>query len=195
MDLLDVGLWETVADLAKRKGIARQSLHERVDRLEADGLITVRREGRSKLINVAEFDRAVGEVGDAVKEAAFAARDPEVDADKNPALRDHQARAAQYGADLKFLDLEERLGRLIPVAEVEEAAQRAAEAIVRVIDRMPSYAEAIAAGVAKDGSHGARGALKEMAREIRQGVAEAMGVLAGAAEPLTIEPSADNEPA
>jgi DNA-binding transcriptional ArsR family regulator len=190
-DLLDLGLWETVAEVARRKGITRQSLNERVDRLESDGLITVRRDGRSKLINVAEFDRVVGEVGDAVKEnaAATARADAEGGDEKNPALRDNQARAARYAADLKFLDLEERLGRLVPVAEVEDAAQKCAEATVRVVDRLPTYADAIAAAVGKDGPAGARAKLKEIAREIRQAIAEAHGELARKAEPMTLEPA------
>lgn len=189
-DLLDeIGLWESVAEVARRKGITRQSLNERVDRLASEGLIKVRRDGRSKLINVAEFDRVVGEVGDAVKEGAAATRAEADDLEKNPALRDHQARAAQYTADLKFLDLEERLGRLVPVAEVEEAAVKCAEATVRVIDRLPTYADAVAAAVGKDGPAGARAKLKEIAREIRQAIAEAHGELARKAEPVTLEPA------
>jgi DNA-binding Lrp family transcriptional regulator len=188
-DLLDeMGLWESVAEVARRKGITRQSLNERVDRLASEGLIKVRRDGRSKLINVAEFDRVVGEVGDAVKEGAAATRAEADDLEKNPALRDHQARAAQYTADLKFLDLEERLGRLVPVSEVEEAAVKCAESTVRVIDRLPTYADAVAAAVGKDGPAGARAKLKEIAREIRQAIAEAHGELARKAEPVTLEP-------
>jgi hypothetical protein len=193
-DLLDeFGLWESVAEVARRKGITRQSLNERVDRLVSEGLIKVRRDGRSKLINVAEFDRVVGEVGDAVKEGAAATRADDGDAEKNPALRDHQARAAQYTADLKFLDLEERLGRLVPVAEVEDAAAKCAEATVRIIDRLPTYADAIAAAVGKDGPAGARAKLKEIARELRSGIAEAHGELALKAEPMALEPAAFDE--
>jgi hypothetical protein len=104
-------------------------------------------------------------------------------------LRDHQERAARYAADLKYLDLEERLGRLVPVAEVEDAAQKCAEATVRVVDRLPTYADAIAAAVGKDGPAGARAKLKEIAREIRQAIAEAHGDLARKAEPMTLEPA------
>jgi hypothetical protein len=104
-------------------------------------------------------------------------------------LRDHQARAAQYTADLKFLDLEERLGRVVPLAEVEEAAAKCAEATVRVIERLPTYADTIAAAVGKDGPAGARAKLKEIAREIRQAIAEAHGELARKAEPKTLEPA------
>jgi DNA-binding Lrp family transcriptional regulator len=194
-DLLDeIGLWESVAEVARRKGITRQSLNERVDRLASDGLIKVRRNGRSKLINSAEFDRVVGEVGDAVKEGAAITRaEAETGASATPALRDHQERAARYAADLRFLDLEERLGRLVPVAEVEDAAQKCAEATVRVVDRLPTYADAIAAAVGKDGPAGARAKLKEIAREIRQAIADAHGELARNAEPMALEPAAFGE--
>jgi len=189
-DLLDVGLWESVAEVARRKGITRQSLNERVDRLESEGLITVKRAGRAKMINVAEFDRVVGDIGDAVKEGAAITRaEAEGVDDKNPALRDHQARAAQYTADLKYLDLEERLGRLVPVGEVEDAATKCAEAVVRVIDRLPTYADVVAAAVGKDGPAGARAKLKEIAREIRQSIAESYGELARKAEPMTLAPA------
>jgi hypothetical protein len=189
-DELDRGLWLTVAEVARCKGITRQALNERVDRLASEGLIKVRRDGRSKLINLAEFDRVVGEVGDAVKEGAAMTRaEADGDAEKNPALRDHQARAAQYTADLKYLDLEERLGRLVPVAEVEDAAATCAEATVRVIDRLPTYADAIAAAVGRDGPAGARAKLKEIARELRTSIAEAHGELARKAEPITLRPA------
>jgi hypothetical protein len=110
-------------------------------------------------------------------------------------LRDHQARAAQYTADLKFLDLEERLGRLVPVAEVKDAGQKAAEAIVRIVDRLPTYAEALAVVAVKDGTAGARGKLKDIARELRTAIADAMDVIASEAEPSTIEPGEVTDPA
>lgn len=192
-DLLDDGLWETVADLARRKGIARQSLHERVDRLAADGLISVRRQGRTKLINVAEYDRAVGQVGDAFKESAAETR-AGVDSGEtppSPALRDHQARAAQYTADLKFLDLEERLGRLVPIDEVKTAGVRIGEAVVSIIGRLPTYAEGIAAIAAKDGLLGVRGAFKEIERDMRIAIAKAIGEIVRTAAPTSIEPNLD----
>lgn len=194
---LDGGLWLSISEIARLKDKSRQAIAKRVDALvEAGKLQTRPGDGGTKLVHLAQFDRAVGDTGDAFKESAAETRaEVEADDSKNPALRDHQTRKAQYEADLKQMDLEERLGRLIPVVEVEDAAQRAAEAIVRVIDRLPSFAEKVAAAVGKDGPVGARGALKEIARKIRQSAAEAMGVLAGRAEALTIEPIADDEPA
>ena len=190
-ELFDDGLWITVADLARRKKITRQSASERVKRLAADNLITVRRNGRSTLVNLAEFDRAVGAVGDASKEAGAATKNDDATADAsakvNPQFRDHQTREKQYSADLKFLELGERLGTLIPAAGVEDSAIRVGEAIVRVIDRLPNAAQALAAAVCKDGEPGARGALKEIAREIRHEIAVALTAFANNSEPTQIE--------
>jgi DNA-binding Lrp family transcriptional regulator len=183
-DLVEDGLWISVADLARQKNITRQSAGERVDRLETDGKITVRREGRSKLINLAEYDLAVGEVGDAAREAGAitkAGGDGEGDtAPAHPAYRDHQTREKQYAADLRWIELQKELGRLVPVDQIADAAAKAAEAAIRVIDRIVAHSDTIAAAVAKDGAAGARATLKDIVRETRQGVAEAMQKLAAA---------------
>lgn len=192
LDLAD-GLWLSISEIARQKDKSRQAIAKRVDALvEAGKLKTKPGEGGTKLVNLAQYDRAVGETGDAVKEGAAVTRaeiETGAGASESPALRDNQARAAKYSADLKFLDLEERLGRLVPVGEVEDAAQKCAEATVRVVDRLPTYADAIAAAVGKDGPAGARAKLKEIAREIRQAIAEAHGELARKAEPMTLEPA------
>ncbi|WP_022722956.1 hypothetical protein [Rhodopseudomonas sp. B29] len=189
---LDAGLWLSISDIARQKGKSRQAIAKRVAGLVEAGLVDTKPGGDgTKLVNLAQFDRAIGDTGDAVKEGAAQSR-AEADiapaGDGSPALRDHQARAAQYTADLKFLDLEERLGRLVPIVDVTDGANRAAELIIREIDRLPSHAETLAAAVGKDGPQGARVALKDIARDIRTVIAEAMGVLAGSAEPLTIDP-------
>jgi transposase-like protein len=196
-DLLAAGLWESIADVARQKGITRQSLNERVDRLESDGLIEVRREGRAKLINVAQFDRVVGQVGDAFKEAGAETRaEAEIETSTaSPALRDHQARAAQYTADLKFLDLEERLGRLVPIDDFKSGGVKIGEAVVRILGRLPTYAEAVTAAAINDGVPATRAMLKQIERELRTAIAETVGEIIGAAVPSTIEPGEENEPA
>lgn len=197
-DLLD-GLWLSVSEIARQKGKSRQAIAKRVDSLVEAGLIETRPgDGGTKLVNLAQFDRAVGETGDAFKETAAETR-AESEADEvspaSPVLRDHQSRAAKYSADLKFLDLEERLGRLLPVEVLKEAGIKAGESIVRIIDRLPTYADVISNASVKDGPQGARGVLKEVARELRAAIAEAMGVMAAEAVPSTIEPGEENEPA
>jgi hypothetical protein len=110
-------------------------------------------------------------------------------------LRDHQSRAAQYTADLKFLDLEERLGRLVPIEEAKIGGVKIGEAVVRIIGRLPTYAEAMTAAAVKDGVQGSRGLFKDIERELRVAIAEAIGEIARAAVPSTIDPGEDSSPA
>lgn len=186
---LDAGLWLPIAEVARMKGKSRQAIAKRVASLVDAGKLEARPgEGGTKLINLAQFDRAVGEVGDAAKEASaeHGADDDESEGGASPTYRDHQAREKQYAADLKYLELEERLGNLVPIGDLADAANKCAEACVRAIDRLTSHSEAMAAAVGKDGAAGARAKFKEVARELRKAIAAAFGELAGSSEPLRI---------
>jgi len=198
LDGLDDGLWLTITELAEHKGLGKAWISERVKALEAEGKVETRPgKGKTKLVNLAQFDRAVGETGDAVKEAAAETR-AELESDgspTSPALRDHQSRAAKYAADLKFLDLEERLGRLVPIDEAKTGGIRIGEAVVRILGRLPTYAEGMTAVAVKDGVQGSRGMLKEIERELRVAIAEAIGEIVRAAVPSTVEPSEGDSPA
>ncbi len=173
------GVWVTCAELARRKNISRQAAAKRVAALEADGKIRTRREGSKRLVDLAEYDRAVGEVGDAVKEAAAETRR---DAGNNsPALRDAQTDRARYEARLKALDLAERQGNLLPIAGDHGAAAavtRCGLAIARETDGIIRHADEIATAVSKDGVAGARRVLKAIAGALRERHAAALaGIL------------------
>lgn len=197
-DLLD-GLWLSVSEIARQKNKSRQAIAKRVDSLVDAGLLETRAgDGGTKLVNLAQFDRAVGDTGDAFKEASAEGR-AEIEADPtavaSPVLRDHQSRAAKYTADLKFLDLEERLGRLVPLDEVKSGGIKIGEAVVRIIGRLPTYAEAMAAACGKDGVQGARGMFKDIERDLRTAMAGEIGKIVGAAVPATIEPGEGDDAA
>jgi DNA-binding IscR family transcriptional regulator len=196
-DLVEAGLWLSVSEIARQKDKSRQAIAKRVDSLVEAGLLETRPgPGGTKLVNLAQFDRAVGEVGDAFKESAAETR-AEIEIDTSPAspaLRDHQSRAAQYTADLKFLDLEERLGRLVPIEEAKIGGIKIGEAVVRIIGRLPTYAEAMTAIAVKDGVQGSRGLFKDIERDLRVAIAEAIGEIARAAVPSTIDPGEDSSP-
>ena len=175
------GLWLTVSDLARQRGITKGPLSRRVARLEDQGLLTTRPGERgSKLINVAEFDKVTGETTDAVRElngnTAKTAPLP-LSTPGDPVLAREQARRAAYDADLKQLDLKERLGQVVPIDDVEAAMVRVAETMVRTIDQLPSFADDLAAAVAKDGVHGARTFLKSKARDLRDALAKNLRLL------------------
>nr|WP_316228583.1 winged helix-turn-helix domain-containing protein [Bradyrhizobium sp. SZCCHNR2023] len=186
---LDAGLWLTISDIARRKGKSKQAISKRVKTLIEAGLLQTKPgDKNTTLVNLAQFDRAVGQVGDAAKEQAAATRaavkvdapqDPHDGGGDSPDYREHQAREKQYAADLKFLELQERLGNLVPVSDLADQANKCAEVLVRVFDRLPTFAEQMAASVGKDGAAGARASFKEIARELRTAAADAFRDLVG----------------
>ena len=190
------GLWLTLTELAKREGIAKSVASERVTAFEAAGHIKTKPgPRRAKLIELGQYLEAKRLTGDAAKEAGAVTKSldlvsppaPDTLAEPapsaSPAYRDVQAREKQIASYLKELELRERLGELIRASEVIDAVQKCGETIVRVIDRLPSNADAMAASVAKDGTLGARARLKDCARDLRKALVVALRDLAKLAPP------------
>lgn len=173
------GVWVTCAELASRKGVSRQAASKRVSQLERDGKIQTRREGKNRLVDLVAYDRAVGEVGDAIKEqSAAAAREK-----ATPALRDAQTDRARYEARIKALDLAERMGGVLPIGGkhgVEEAVKEIGMALARDADGLMRYADEIATAVSKDGVNGARRVLKEIGNRFRTTFAGSLTKIANA---------------
>lgn len=178
------GVWLTISEIAKRKGVTRQAIHDRLSRLERDGLVETRREGQRKLVELATYDRAVGETGNAFREQAAetkhaAAREPQA----SGPLRDAQAERAQYEAKLKALDFAERTGQVVSVRGphgVETAMIRIVEQIVRELqqpfDWIPDLIEA-----SSQGEPAMRRVLRKKIHEQRQAISVKMTALLGEA--------------
>lgn len=184
---LDDGLWLSVTDLAARKGVRKSTISEKVTRLVADGRLTTRPgKGKAKLINVAEYDTAIGEVGDGAREqgaatkAAMAApAAPRLPADGR--LRDEQTRDRAYSADLKFIELERARGNLLPVADFDAVAEDAATRIADIVDGLQARDSELTAIAIKEGENGMRAALKRITRAQRTAIVTAMRDMAIAA--------------
>lgn len=180
------GLWVSISDLAARKGVTKQTISERVAKLVGAGLLATKPgKGKSKLVNLAEYDRGVGEVTDLSKEQGAqtkAATKSDEATGRDPTFVSEQARRAGYEAELKRLDLDERLGRLREVDEIAAAAVVCGETIVRELESMILRADEMAGAVAKDGVAGARAILKVMIFDARKKIEEAFARLASGAD-------------
>ncbi|MBI1202557.1 MAG: hypothetical protein GC182_08605 [Rhodopseudomonas sp.] len=179
-DLLENGLWLSISALAKRKGVKKQTISERVARLETDGLLgTKPGPGRSKLVNIAEYDRAVGQVGDPAKEAGAATKSGGGDSEsRDPTYRDAKATDAFYAGELKRLEYEERTGKLVLAAEVSAAQDEFGRKIAADLDRILLCTGELAAAVGKDGEQGARRVLKQAIFDVRKRIASDMRAVA-----------------
>lgn len=180
------GLWMTISDIARSKGVSKQAISKRVDRFVAAGALATRKGARGAvLVNLAAYDRAAGEVGDAIREMAQAATTSQPDA----SLAREQARRISYQADLAEMDREERRLNLLRADDVVASMTRCAEKLVSAIDRIPSRAGDITAAVAREGEQGARSFLKTLAHEIRVLLARELRML----ESGTAVQAVDNE--
>ncbi len=178
---LDAGFWLTITELAKRKGVTKSTVSEKVRRFEAAGELQTRPgDGKRKLVNLAQYDLAIGAVGDVAREAAAATMAFVAGAEKGSVsgrFRDEQTREKAYSADLKFLELERARGNLIEVAEFDDVASDAAGRIADVIDELPSRTEEITA-IASKGEHHVRIALQRIARAQRIAIVNAINEMA-----------------
>lgn len=170
------GLWMSVSELAVVRGIDKSAISRRLQRLQAGGArIGTRREGRSLLVNVADFDVAVGEHGDRARETGEATK--KGGSLDDPIYSREQARRMSYEADIKKIELARLRGELILVADLSDAAMNAGETILRGIDQWVGRAEELA-NAANVPVSVARVFLKAATRDLRQRIADTMQALA-----------------
>ena len=174
----DHGLWMALSEVAEAKGISRAAVSQRVSRLEEQGLISTRPgPGKTKLVNIAQFDRVVGQVGDLAREQAAATRrgddveDGEGGGSAGSAYTREQAKRMAYQAEISRLDLEERLGNLVQVAELRPVIEAAGHAVAKAIDGLTQEADALREAALVEDHTVFNRALRDAARRIR---AEAM---------------------
>ena len=87
-----------------------------------------------------------------------------------------------YRSKIAQLEYEERVGRLLPLDDVQGAMERCAEIMLRGIDQIPTKADDIATAFSRGGVAGVRDALKVMARELKATLSENMRLTAEAEE-------------
>jgi hypothetical protein len=149
--------------------------------VDAGRIATKPGKGKAKLINLAQYDLAVVEVGDVAKEVGAVTKKNISPSDETPGgqkFRDEQTREKAYAADLKLLDLEQRRGNLLPVSEFDIAAEDAASRIADIVDGLLAQDSELTAIAIKEGENGMRTALKRIVRQQRQQIVEAMKEMA-----------------
>lgn len=201
--------WVSVSELARLKGLSKAAVSERVARFIKGGQLSTKPgKGKVKLVNLAAFDRVAGETTDLAKATGAATRKQNASGVPTPQLPPgadplapiytaEQARHMAYKAESARLDLEERQGKIVAIAAVEQAITTAAEALARAIEQLPTLADDLAAAVAQSGAAGARTMLKAKARETRELMARELTAILNtcpAETPATADPSPDDPP-
>lgn len=194
----DGGLWLSISDLADHLGRRKQSVAERVTRLEDAGLLTTRPgKGRVKLVNVAAYEDAVGQTIDLARQQGHATRKgagPLTSAPGDPVYTAEQARRMAYQADREKIALGRDLDLLVPVDQLASDATRIFSAMILRLDRLEGRAEALALAVGQGDTAGARCFLKGLKVEIRNQIADGLQDLITQVTGEAPRPLADFEP-
>lgn len=172
-------VWISLSELASKRSVSVSAIAQRVEKLEAEGLVTTRKNGRRREVDEAAFERAVSDTGDAAKE--IAAETKHGSTGTSPEYRDAQTRRAQIDARMRMLDYGERQKKLLPIEGehgLENAASQCGVALAREIDGISRYAEELATAANKDGVTGTRRVLKTISRNLREAMAKALNGLA-----------------
>jgi biotin operon repressor len=192
------GLWLSLGDLAAARGVSKQAISKNLKDWAGRGIVVATRmAGRSLLVNVAQYDRARGEVGHTVRDQQPGEELPAPrggTASNDPVFAREQAREKAYAADLKKLDLGERSRSLVPLDRAIDEAKTVIAPLVLVLDRLPGRAEDLAAAVAEGGSQAARLLLKQIVVEIRNSMADAMSKLVATLNEQPRRPIGDFHP-
>jgi hypothetical protein len=164
------GVWLSVSDLAREQRVTKQAISKNITRWAAAGrTVPTKKDGRELLVRVADYKRAAGEVAD---QAKLLAEQTKKGGEGDPIYTREQARKMGIDADLRQLELDERLGSLIPVKDLQTAAVTCASEIVRAIDQTIGRADELAAA-AKIPIAQARTFIKALQRDLRSRAADA----------------------
>lgn len=176
VDRLPPAVIATISEIAARDGISKQAVSKKVRELLDLGLAVERNErGHIVSVNLAQYDYLRGRHDDPSKSQRPAAAEQNSPANSyDEALR----KRTWYEAERKRLDLEEQIGRLIPVDEIATAVDECGAEIVQIVRQLQNETDAIAAVVAREGSHGLRVHLKQIESRFLAEIAKALRALA-----------------
>jgi len=174
-------MW-TIGKIAERDGVSKPAVSKKVKELvEQHGLAVERdAQGRVATVNVVQYDRLRGRTDDPSKAqapgriaASLASAAPATES-YNEALRQKTWHEAERGR----LALAELKGQLVRTDKLDAISRSIGEEIAAIIDRLPNETDSLAAAVAREGSHGLRVSLKELAFRLRRDIADRLRTLA-----------------
>lgn len=165
----------TISEVAERDGVSKQAVSKSVKRLVESGLQVERNaQGHIVRLNVAQYDLLRGRFGDPSKDQRPARSEPTPDVREDESLNEARRVQAWIEAERSKISLAEDKQQLVRVASLVDAAVTCGEALVRIVDGLGNEADDIAAACGRDGVHGVRVKLKQIATKLREQIAQAM---------------------
>lgn len=188
-------MW-SVGQIAERDGITKQAVSKVVQALVADHGIPVERDGRGRVarLSLAHYDHHRGQFTNPAKVAAARPSPPPSDPVR-PSDSFEEARRQGEWLKVEREKLAQAVERkqLARVDLLAEALDRAGREMQSLIARLPNKADDIALAGAKEGVHGVRIALRDIAFALNTSIADVLADIAEAAP--AADPAQMDEPA
>lgn len=180
----------TPAEVAARDGITKQAVTKMVRRLVEEHGLPVERDGRERIVrfSLAHFDHLRGDFSSSEKVAAARQQKPEPPADSSTSRDEALRLEAWLRVNRQQIELAESAGRLVRKDRLQQGLTQCGNEIRAIIGRMPNKADDLALAVTREGVHGLRIAMRQLAVEVSTQVADALATIgAGAPEQDPIE--------
>lgn len=169
------GVWLSISDLAREKGVDKAAISRRVAELEGEGLISTRPgPGKSKLVNLAQYDLVVGETTDLARERTAETVQANREFGGDMRRREADVKKAQYEAALKSIELGKAVGSLVEIKRVAEVIAEVGEELKKPLEQIPLRTDDIVAAALNGGATAVRGLLMEIIFDLRTKFTEAL---------------------
>lgn len=170
----------TPADIAARDGITKQAVTKMVRRLVEEHDLPVERDGRGRIVRFSQaaFDHLRGDFASSEKVAAAREQKPTTPTAGSPTSRDEALRVeAWLRVNRQQIELAESAGRLVRKDQLEQGLTQCGNEIRAIVSRMSNKADDLALAVSREGVHGLRIALRQLAVEMSTQIADALAGL------------------
>lgn len=186
-------LW-SISQIAERDGISKQAVSKVVQALIADHDLPVERDvrGRVSRVSLAHYDHHRGQFANPAKVAAARPARPVPEGDRGDSFEEARRQNEWLKVEREKLDQARERKLLVRVDMLSEALDRVGREIQSIIARLPNKADEVALAGAKEGVHGVRVLLRDVAFELNTKVADGLSSLASAAP--ASEPALTDDP-
>lgn len=170
----------SIADLAARDGVSKPAVSRRVKQLREIGLqVELDGQGRVALVHSVQYDELKARVADPSK--AQAPTQLQTPIPTGETYDEALCQKTWTEAERAKIRLLEEQGKLVGVDQLTDALAQAGQKIVRAVELILNDVDDFAAAVAKDGASGLRAALKKVAHQLKNDMADAPSSIAAAA--------------
>lgn len=169
-------LWLSITELAQAKGVDKSQISRKVAEIELQGRVITRPgRGKEKLVNVAEYDSALGSVTDFSHQVGAETTRENREADwGDTRMRDAKTKTAQLEAALKGIELRKQTGALVEITRVNEVIADVGEEIKKPLDQVSLRADDITAAAVSGGAPAVRTLLMQIVFDLRSKISDAL---------------------